>query len=290
MKVGVTAAGGFLGRRVCLNLLTAGHEVVGIDSRPFEGVDVLPGRSVDHDLVKVFAGCEVILHLEWSGSFRKAVDQPLQTLTNNAAHIQHVVNACRELKSRLVFTSTGIVYGGNLDRPTPEIEDQQPRSYYGLQKLHAEGMVRIGSELGGFDASCVRVFNLYGRGSTDSAQIISRLIAATDAGQPFRLTGDGSQQRDFVAVEDAAEALVRFASHTGYRGECFNLGSGHGTRMRDLAETFYQLKDMEPNIEWVPAVPGESKVLIADMRKTRSVIGDVPFRSIRDGLQQMLQA
>jgi nucleoside-diphosphate-sugar epimerase len=290
MRVGVTAAGGFLGRYVCQALVQEGHTVVGIDSRFVENIEVHSGRALDHDLTSVFRECEVILHLEWSGSFRKASDHPLATLTQNLATLHHCLSAAQELRSRFVFASTGIVYGGNLTVPTLETDDVRPRSHYGLQKLHAEGAVRIASELGGFDAISARVFNLFGEGATDSAQIIPRLRSAYESGQPFRLTGDGMQQRDFLAVEDAAGAFVRFANLKGYQGETFNLGSGIGTSMLGLAETFYAIKGVATRIDWVPAVPGESRVLIADMNKTQDAIGFTPKVNVETGLRRLLGA
>lgn len=289
MRVVVTAAGGFVGTRLCQVLLQQGHEVVGIDERQLpDGVEAVQGRTTTVDLQRTARAADWVIHLEWSGSFRHAAADPAATGAKNFDALYRVIAACEANGSKLLFGSTGIVYGGNLQTPTKEQEDLAPRSFYGAQKRHAEEVVRL-AHLKGVRGISARIFNVYGPGATDPAQILPRLIEALKTGSPVRLTGDGGQQRDLVSVHDVAAGLASFLTMEEPTGEAYNLGSGRGISMLDLARLVYQLAGKQEQIEFVPAVPGESRTLIANMERTLATTGFSPQTTLEFGISQVLE-
>ena len=277
MRIGVTGGGGFLGRSLVIELAGAGHDVVVLDEREVNCWRQVYGRASDSDLAHAFEGCERIFHLEWSGSFRQAKDDPNGTRQRNIATVHRVLDC----GIPVVFTSTSLVYGGNLTVPAGEEQDVTPRAPYGEQKLEAEGLVR---EAGG---CAVRVFNLYGPNSTDAAQIIPRLIAAARDDRVVSLNGDGLQKRDFVHCIDAARALSAMVSQT-VGGQVYNLSSGIGTSMIDLVNIVFGEAGRNPEIIWNPPVAGEARMICGDPTALKQLTDWEPSIQLSEGIRTLL--
>lgn len=285
MNVLVTAAGGFLGAPLCTALLGRAHEVIGVDQRLVPaGITHLIGRTYSLEFSNALKNLDAIVHLEWSGSVRHAMADPGGTRSKNHGMVEKIIGLAKATSSRLVFASTGIVYGGNLPRSTEEREDPSPRTDYGRQKREAEAMVRES----GVGVS-VRLFNLYGPGPADPAQIIPRLIAAAVTRAPVNLTGDGGQVRDFIHVDDAVQALVKFVEAGTLPAGEFNVGSGQGYSMLQLAEKVFELAGEIPSINFAPPVPGESRNLVANIEKAKSSVGFDPRVTMEAGLTNLIE-
>ncbi len=276
MRVLVTAGAGFLGRQVVAALASEGHEVICADARTESGLRLRSLDLTERDLDRV----ESVFHLEWSGSFKQAVADPIGTRDRNLRTLEHVLRLCRTTGTRLIFTSTSLVYGGTLDHPSREDEDVNPKSHYGDQKLAAERMI-------GNDGCSVRVFNLYGMGSTDPTQIIPRLVSAALGDGKVSLNGDGLQTRDFVHVKDAAHALASLVTKEA-NGMVLNLSSGEPTTILGLVQDIFALVNRTPEITWNPAVAGESRMICGNPEALRSLTGWYPQISLNQGLQELL--
>lgn len=277
MRIGVTGGGGFLGRSLAVELTGEGHDVVVLDERQVNCWRQEFGRVGDSDLGRVFAGCDLIFHLEWSGSFRRAKEDPAGTREKNLCAVRKVL----ETGLPVVFASTSLVYGGNLAHACTEEEDVAPRAPYGEQKLEAEHLVR---EAGG---CAVRVFNLYGPKPTDSAQIIPRLLAAARGDGQVSLNGDGLQKRDFVHRIDAAKALCSLVSNE-CSGRVFNLSSGVGTTMLQLVDLVFEAAGREPVVTWNPPVEGEARMICGDPSALKTLTGWEPRFDLGQEIKTLL--
>ncbi len=277
MRIGVTGGGGFIGRNLVAELMQRGHEVVVLDSREVACSRQVLGRCADTELAEVFGGCERLFHLEWSGSFRQAMDDPIGTRDRNLRTLDRVL----QVGIQVIFSSSSLVYGGHLEHPASEQEDVAPRAPYGAQKLEAEGLV---SSSGGCP---VRVFNIYGRGSTDSAQIIPRLVAASTGDRQVRLNGDGLQKRDFVHVEDAARGLAGLVE-SEVSCQVLNLSSGVGTTMVNLVDLVFEAAGCEPEVTWNPVVEGEARMICGDPSAIRALTGWSPCVDLAGGIRTLL--
>lgn len=276
MRILVTAGAGFLGRHLVAALASEGHEVICADTRTESGLKIRSFDLTEGDLDQA----EAVFHLEWSGSFKQAVADPIGTRDRNLRTLEHVLRLCRKTGTRLIFTSTSLVYGGTLDHRSREDEDVKPRSHYGDQKLAAERMV-------GDDGCSVRVFNLYGIGSTDPTQIIPRLVSAALGDGKVSLNGDGLQTRDFVHVKDAARALASLVGKST-NGMALNLSSGEPTTILGLVQDIFALVNRTPEITWNPAVAGESRMICGNPEALRRLTGWQPQISLHQGLREIL--
>lgn len=278
MRVLVTAGAGFLGRQVVAALASDGHEAIPLDTRTESGLKLRSFDLTEGDLDQA----EVVFHLEWSGSFKQAVADPIGTRDRNLHTLEHIMRLCRKTGTRLIFTSTSLVYGGTLDHPSREDEDVNPKSHYGDQKLTAERMIGNGG-------CSVRVFNLYGIGSTDPTQIIPRLVSAALGDGKVSLNGDGLQTRDFVHVKDAARALSSLVTKEA-NGIVLNLSSGEPTTILGLVQDIFGLANRTPQITWNPPVAGESRMICGNPEALRSLTGWQPQISLNQGLRELLGA
>jgi UDP-glucose 4-epimerase len=136
----------------------------------------------------------------------------------------------------------------------------------------------------------LRFFNVYGarQGLNDYSGVITRFIDFAKKGTPLTVYGDGSQTRDFVNVEDVAQA-VYFAVKSKVNGEIFNIGSGQPTTINELATAILELVGASGSIHHENARAGDIKHSYADISKAKKMLGYEPIIALKDGLRNLLE-
>lgn len=213
MRTVVVGGYGFLGSAAVRALAAAGHEAIalGRDARPVAGCDVL-----------VWAAGRRFPDLE----------------TNHAVHVAAAVEALRVHRpARVVYLSTGECYG---DAPVPFVEDGALRgtSPYALAKLEAEQAVAREAETLGGVAIALRLGVVYGPGQAPR-MLIPQVVTALVRGEHIALTA-GQQTRDFVYVDDVADAIVR-ACTAPPAPAVINIGTGTETAVRDVCRQLAEI-------------------------------------------------
>jgi nucleoside-diphosphate-sugar epimerase len=121
--------------------------------------------------------------------------------------------------------------------------------------------------------------------------VVNRLIQLALAGQALPIYGDGSQRRDYIHVDDVVSALVRLSESASSDDVAFNVGSGVGTRMIDMAESIVDLAGggRIEHVAWPSlAEQIETGDFVADVSRIRVQLGWVPALSLRDGLRKTI--
>jgi len=194
-------------------------------------------------------------------------------------HVDAAVAAARRVK-RVVYLSTGEVYGA---APTPWREDTtpQPTSDYARAKLAGEAALAAVAP-----TVVLRIGVAYGPGQKPP-MVLPSIVDAVRAGQPIALT-EGTQTRDFVFVDDVAEAIARaMAAPAGV----YNIGSGVETRVRDACERFGELLGA-PELLRFGARPMRDDDLaryVLDPSRARDVLGLRATTSLADGLRRLAE-
>ncbi len=230
-----------------------------------------------------FVGCAVVGQLTMAGHsvryFRVNVTGTLNLLDAMNAEARRSGR-----KLRLVFASTGAVYGAPETQPITEAQEPAPGNPYGASKLAAEAAIGYQAALGAISAITLRTFNVAGaadgHGDLDTSRIIPKtlLVAAGQAGH-LNVNGDGSAIREYVHVRDLARAYVAALDAAGPAGHrIYNVGSGVGVSVRELIEAAERITGRPVPVRWGPPA-SEPRELRADSSRIRTGLGWQPTRS-----------
>jgi UDP-glucose 4-epimerase len=221
-----------------------------------------------------WAKVEAVVHCAGLISVAESVERPeLYWWTNVGAAAAFFQGARGK---RVVFSSSAAVYGEPQSIPIAEDHPTRPINPYGRTKLACEEMLRdLGVRL-----TVLRYFNAAGADEDHEPEthLIPRVVRASLTGEPLPVYGDGSHVRDFVHVDDLAEAHVRALERPGI----YNLGSGRGTSVREVIELARRVTGRPIEVRPGPPRPADPKVLVADVSRARRDLGWEPRRTLED--------
>jgi UDP-glucose 4-epimerase len=302
MRVLVTGGAGFVGSHVVDALVSAGDEVVVLDSfatgRP-ENVNpdahLVVGDVANTDMVRnAIDGAELVFHLAAARAVLRSVHEPLDTDRTNTAGTLTVLEASRQAGvRRVISTSSSSVYGGAELTPTRESAPLIPRSPYAVSKLAGEHYCRVYWELHRVETVTIRLFNVFGpRQPADSqyAAVIPIFIDALRHGQPFEIHGDGRQTRDFTYVDDAVGAYMAAASAPASRcaGRIYNVAGGGEHTLLELVAALELILGRGAQPIHVEARPGDVRRSRADCSAAAEDLGWSPEVGFEEGLARTL--
>ncbi|MDI7268807.1 MAG: NAD-dependent epimerase/dehydratase family protein [Myxococcota bacterium] len=307
MRVLVTGGAGFIGSHLAERLAGAGHEVVVYDvfsklypqsvkRRNVASALALPGCSLiegdlldDQRLDSVFSPrpFDVVAHLAaWPGA-HASLSNPRLFARNNVAATMQLLEQCRQHRTpRFVFASSAAVYGLRREGPLKETDPaDRAISPYGATKRAAEMLCHPYHHLHGLSVACLRLFSVFGPRQRPD-QSLREFARALASGEPVRLRGDGASVRDLVYVDDAVDALARAVERDAGGFETFNVGSGAGIPVADLARRLAEAMGVECRIEVGGAAPADQPYAVADVAKAARGLSWSPTVAIDDGLRR----
>lgn len=290
-RVLLTGASGFVGTRVMRALVTAGHEVHAVSSReqqPTDGVRWVMGDLLEPAAAKnLVEGLrpERLLHLAWI-----AKPGVYWTSPENICWVEATLRLLREFANhggeRAVIAGSCAEYdwwSGNglcVETSTP----LRPATLYGISKDATRALSEAFAAAVGIELSWGRIFYLYGPGEPKT-RLVPFVAQALLEGKTAAV-GDGVQVRDFLHVDDVAEALVALLdSHV--EGPV-NIGSGRGVKVREVIELIARSAG-RPDLVCFGARPpqvGEPPTLIADVGRLEREVGFQPRISLRAGIEE----
>ena len=296
MKLVITGGTGFIGSHLAKYLLSKGHQVTVIDNLRrgklenlsgfeneinFQKVDILNFES----LREAFHDAEGIFHQAALTSVPESYTHKEKYHNVNVDGTENVFKIGKEYGIKIIYASSSSVYGNPTSAPVDEESERNPINPYGMTKLEDENLAerywKLGSEIIG-----LRYFNVYGIGQTsDYAGVITKFNEAIKTGNSLTVFGDGSQIRDFVSVEDVAEAnLLAMQSNT--KTGFVNVGTGIPTSIYELANLMIKLskKSLESVFDNLPE--GDVKESVADTTFAKKLIDWNYKTSLKDGLQK----
>jgi UDP-glucose 4-epimerase len=238
VKVVVTGAAGFIGSSTTDALLAAGHHVVGIDNFSTGSVRFLeqavgePGfRLVTLDLLEsgdalpeLFRGADAVIHLAANADVRFGWNTPDRDLKQNVVVTHHVLEGVRVAEvPRLLFSSTGSVYGEATVIPTPEdCPFPIQTSLYGASKLAGEGLIAAYAEGCGITTTVFRFVSIMGARYTHG-HVVDFMRQLNEDPTKLTILGDGKQRKSYLDVTDCVAAILDRLPRSGGH-EVYNLG------------------------------------------------------------------
>jgi len=302
MRVVVTGGSGFIGSNLTDALLARGDEVVVVDNfstgrREFlAGAVEQPGFTlVEHDLVEggdqleaAIDGSDAVVHLAANADVRFGWDDTRRDLGQNVVATLNVLDAMEATGvERILFSSTGSVYGECDVVPTPETAPFPVQtSLYGASKVAAEAYLGAWAEVGRISATVFRFVSILGPRYTHG-HVIDFVAQLTKDPNELRVLGDGTQQKSYLDVSDCVAALTaRVSEQPSF--EVFNLGVDDRCTVADSIRWITGRMGLRPDVifgggdrGWV----GDNPLIHLDTTRICST-GWVPVHGIREAVER----
>ncbi|GIV76344.1 SDR family NAD(P)-dependent oxidoreductase [Litorilinea aerophila] len=306
MIVMVTGGAGFIGSHVADALLEAGHRVVVVDNLHTGHADNVPAAATfyqadicdEEQMAAIFQaeGIQAVVHQAALANVRESMADPITYARVNVLGSLILLEQARQHGCRkFVFASTGgAVYGEGAseagDRlPFTERSWPQPKDNYGANKLSVEYHLDLYHQNYGLPYVALRYPNVYGprQDSRGEAGVVAIFADAMLAQKPTRITGDGTQSRDFTYVGDIARAN-RLALESDAVG-IFNVGTGVPTDINTLHRLLATITGYSHQPSYVPRPVGEVLATYLDSSKARQQLGWEAQVSLEEGLRQTVE-
>jgi len=305
MKVLVTGGSGYVGSHAVRELAAARHEIIVYDnlstgnralSNGFEFVqgDIADAETLAPQLERV----DAVMHFAASAYVGESVSNPRKYFQNNVESALKLMDAVLASKVRkFIFSSTCAVYGVPPSLPIVESSPKEPINPYGATKLFFERVLSAYGHSHGLKYVALRYFNAAGAHEDgtigeihdpETHLIPLALKAALGTAPPLTVFGDnldtpdGTCVRDYIHVSDLGSAHVQALEYLAHGGESIslNLGTGRGTSIRQLIDTFRNLTGLTIPHTYAPPRAGDPPMLYADPAGAKQVLGWVATRNL----------
>jgi UDP-glucose 4-epimerase len=201
-----------------------------------------------------------------------------------------IMAAIRNKVQRVVYSSSASVYGNAVELPMTEEHPYNNDTFYGATKIACEHMfVSLGKRYG-LNWAGLRYMNVYGpRQDYKGAYIavMHKILDRLESGQRPQVYGDGSQQYDFVAVDDVARANI-CAMRSDVTGKNYNVGRGIGTSIKELTDLLIKLSGKNAEIEYMPAGLTFVTNRIGSIEAAEQDLGYKWTVGLEDGMQRLI--
>jgi CDP-glucose 4,6-dehydratase len=311
----VTGGHGFAGSWLVKALLERGEEVRVLDRPEPRLTDIGTPRAsalalhgiedevelIEADLrdpvaiAEAVNGCDTIFHLAAQTIVGNAAADPREAYEVNVIGTRNVMEACREREvGRVVFASSDKAYGASEELPYREDFPLRAVHPYDSSKAAADILARTYWRSHGLPVAVTRFANLYGGGDLNFSRLIPEAVSAVLDGRRPVIRSDGTPQRDFLNVEDAARAYLAIADaldRGAARGEAFNAGGGEPHAVADVLGLIAELAgtELEPDIRGSGNPAGEIDRQYVDSTKLIETTGWRQQVDLRAGLTRTIE-
>ena len=310
MKIIVTGSAGYIGGTFCHKLLSAGHEVIGLDnyinsnkkisnfflnnfdSYTFHQIDIAKEEiSLDEIFRKHKESIDCVVHFAALKAVEESESKPVQYWENNLFSTLNLIKTMKVHNMRkLIFSSSATVYGNSNKQPLTESESLSPISCYGSTKIANEYLLNDVAKAGDIDVVMLRYFNPVGAHSesiiyddpySSPNNIMPRVIrVAIGIEEQMYIWGndyptkDGTGARDYIHIEDLVEGHISAIDFikTSSGSTAFNLGTGNSITVLELIKKFENVNNIKIPISFEKRREGDVAECYADPAKAQKIL------------------
>lgn len=315
MNILVTGGAGYIGSHTCLELLKKNHSVIIVDNlinskvETIDKIKNISGKDVifyqidvtdEIKLEEIFKLHKIdgVIHFAGLKAVGESVEKPLEYYYNNLVSTMVLSKMCIKYKvNKFIFSSSATVYG---DQPSPLKEDmelKQTTNPYGETKAMSERiLIDTANVNSSFSVSLLRYFNpvgahesgLIGENPNGIPNNLMPFVTKVANGELEKLgifgddydTIDGTGVRDYIHVVDLAKGHVKAIEKLENGVNIYNLGTGRGTSVLELINTFMKVNDVDVPYEIVERRSGDIAECYADVSKAKNELGWTAKRDI----------
>ena len=294
----ITGGAGFIGSNLTDHLVRIGHKVIILDNFvsgkknnlahhkkkdvKIVKLDISKSKNLD----RYFKGVDYIFHLEGLAEIIPSIKNPKQYFDNNVIGSLNVVEAAKKAKiKKLIYAASSSCYGTPKSFPTSEKDKIDLKHPYAVTKFMGEELIMKYASIFNMPNISFRFFNVYGPRLNTSGQysaVIGNFLSQMRKKKPLTIVGNGKQTRDFIHVDDLANAFIKVIKSKSVN-KIYNLGSGKRTSINTIAKIFGGKK------KFIPIRPGEPKNSLANISKIKKEINWKPKITIEEGIKRLLK-
>jgi UDP-glucose 4-epimerase len=295
----VTGGAGFIGSHVTDAYLAAGHEVLVLDALWEHGggkrQNVAPRALFmhmdirDEAITRIFQEFkpDIVSHHAAQASVAIGSRDPIYDAQVNVVGLLNVLeNSVRHGVRKIIYASSGAIFGTPERLPMNETTPQRPESPYGITKMVGEHYLRFFQHERGLDFTSLRYGNVYGprQDPNGEAGVIAIFIGKFLVKESVRIDSDGEQTRDYVYVRDVAAANL--AALERGSGGMFCIGTNKRTSVNQIYKELCAVSGFEAPVVHAPKRPGDTRDAQFDCSLAKKELGWSPATELRDGISE----
>jgi nucleoside-diphosphate-sugar epimerase len=242
------------------------------------------------------AAQDVVFNLAGQSGAVRSMEDPWTDLDVNCRGNLVLLEALRRERpsAKLVFVSSRLAYGRVGASAVGEDHAPDPLCVHAVHKVAVEQYLKLYGQMYGLAFAAARLTNPYGPGQPRERTaygVVNRMIHQAIAGETLQVYGDGQQRRDYIYVDDAVAALVRMAESPASAGRTYNVGSGVGTPLIEMAHAINEIAGggRIEHVAWPQlAAQVETGDFVADITRIRRELAWEPRVSLADGLERTI--
>lgn len=293
----VTGGAGFIGSHTVDALIKKGAKIIIIDNLVTGRKENLNSKAkfykiniANPKIENIFKKekPEIIYHFAFNVQVPKSVKNPLIDVDSIVGAVNIFKNAQKYSVKKVIFSSSGFVYGNTKNLPIKESEPIDPISPYVVAKNTVENYLRFFNRAYDLPYVILRYSTVYGPGQIMGA--MTDYIRKLASGKQAEIWGDGTKTRDYVYIDDVIRAnLLALDLPLDYPDPVFNIGTGIETTLNELYWKIAELLNKEPKPIYLPDRPGEQIRYCLDYSKAKKVLNWEPRYNFGKGLKLRLR-
>lgn len=301
----VTGAAGYIGTMLVEALVKSSYNVVRVsrnDLLPIEGTTTIKADIRTPAPWSFLAKADVLYHLAGVTSAYESEKSPIDSLRATLCPIMHFLGALKagNHKPRVVFASTATIYGVCADAVISEQNQPNPITTYDLHKFFVERQLQLAAAQGRIHGACLRLANVYGPSTTESASIdrgiLNRVVSAAFRREEIKLYGDGNYLRDYVHIDDVINAFLLAGRGASQDFDIFNVATGRGVTLKTafthVCQVVESINGHLSNIQYEPWPQGTHEIeyrnYTYDTARIRSELNWCPMVTFENGINRMV--
>ena len=298
MKYIVTGGAGFIGSNIVKKLVARGDNVVVIDnlntgkeenlSSVKDKIIFLKDDILNVDLLEQHTNeIDGIFHQAALASVQDSFSKPEEYNNFNVNGTENILKLAKKNDFKVVYASSSSVYGNPEKIPISESDSKNPINPYAETKLKKEKLAEKYSQIG-VKVIGLRYFNVFGKGqSKEYAGVLKLFLERIRDQLPPKINGDGTQFRDFVYVEDVADANI-MSMDSEVNHEFFNVGTNTSITILELAKTIIESAGLNMEPIFGPALKGDVQKTIANIDLIKEKIGWKPTVFLEEWINEII--